>query len=90
MRAVRVRVTGTVQGVGFRMFVIRLAEQLGVAGWVRNLPDGAVETEAVGPEPVLARFVEGVRTGPRHARVREASEQWFERTEAPRGFRVVA
>ena len=90
MQAVRVRVTGRVQGVGFRHFVSRRAAELGVAGWVRNLPDGGVETEAVGGEAALARFVEAVRTGPRHARILDASEHWFERTEAPSGFRIEA
>lgn len=90
MRAVRVRVSGQVQGVGFRAFVWRQAAELGVTGWVRNLPDGDVETEAVGDEGTLRRFVDAVRAGPRRARIVEAREQWFEPEEAPPGFRIEA
>jgi acylphosphatase len=90
MRAVRVRVTGRVQGVGYRAFVSRRAAELGITGWVRNLPDGGVEAEGVGGEAELARFVEALRTGPRQARVEDASEQWFDPTEAPRAFRIEA
>ncbi len=88
MRAVRVVVSGRVQGVGFRAFVIRRAGELGVAGWVRNRPDGAVEAEAFGREPELLRFVEALRVGPGHARVERAAEEWFESAGAPDGFRV--
>lgn len=90
MRAVRVRVTGQVQGVGFRAFVSRRAAELGITGWVRNLPDGGVEAEGVGGEAELTRFVDAVRTGPRLARIEHASEHWFDPTEAPRGFRIEA
>jgi acylphosphatase len=88
MRAVRIVVSGRVQGVGFRAFVQRLADELGVTGWVRNRADGSVEAEAVGREPELVRFVEALRAGPRHARVEHADEEWFESAGAPRGFRV--
>jgi acylphosphatase len=88
MRAVRVVVTGRVQGVGFRAFVMRRAGELGLAGWVRNRLDGSVEAEAVGREAELHRFVEALRVGPGHARVDVAEEEWFESAEAPRDFRV--
>ena len=88
MRAVRVVVSGRVQGVAFRAFVLRRAGELGVTGWVRNRADGAVEAEAYGREPVLLRFVEALRVGPGHARVERAAEEWFESAEAPDGFRV--
>jgi acylphosphatase len=90
MRAVRVRVSGQVQGVGFRAFVSRRAAELGVSGWVRNLPDGDVEAVGLGAESELARFAAAVRTGPRMARIVDASEQWFDSAEAPRGFRIEA
>lgn len=63
------RITGRVQGVGFRWFTRRTAGELGVRGSVRNRPDGSVEVHAEGPAEVLARFEERLRRGPRGARV---------------------
>jgi acylphosphatase len=65
----RYRIEGRVQGVGFRWFVTRAAQQLGVVGWVRNLPDGAVLCEAQGEAGVLARLEDELRRGPAFARV---------------------
>jgi acylphosphatase len=62
-------VSGFVQGVGFRWFVLRQAEVLGLVGWVKNLPDGRVEVVARGEVPRLALLDQKLRTGPRHARV---------------------
>jgi acylphosphatase len=65
----RVLVSGRVQGVFFRDTTRRLAEQHGVAGWVRNLPDGRVEAVFEGPPEDVERLVEWSRHGPRHAAV---------------------
>ena len=54
-RALRLRITGVVQGVGFRPFVYRLAQRHGVAGWVLNAEDG-VHVVAEGSDEALARF----------------------------------
>jgi acylphosphatase len=88
MQAVRVVVSGRVQGVGFRAWVVRVAAELGVTGRVWNRPDGGVEAEAVGPSRALERFVAAMREGPRLARVEHVTEQWFECPETPRGFQV--
>lgn len=64
-----VRVEGRVQGVGFRRFVQREGDALGLAGWVCNVPDGAVEVAADGEVGALARFRERLAAGPPHARV---------------------
>jgi acylphosphatase len=58
-----------VQGVGFRFFAHRLAEQLGVRGWVRNLPDGSVEALCEGSERQIDELVASLRSGPPHASV---------------------
>ena len=69
MRARRYRVTGRVQGVGFRYFVLREAETLGVHGWVRNRADGTVEALARGTKEELDRLHERIQEGPRWSRV---------------------
>lgn len=62
-------VHGRVQGVGFRYFVAGEALALGMAGGVRNLPDGTVEVQARGEERSMVRFEEALKRGPAHARV---------------------
>jgi acylphosphatase len=60
----RALVSGRVQGVGFRFFAEREARSAGVKGWVRNLPDGRVETVAEGEEAAVARYLERIGRGP--------------------------
>ncbi len=62
-------VSGRVQGVGYRAFVVRVALRVGVAGWVRNLDDGRVELEAQGAAECLAALEHSLATGPTHAEV---------------------
>jgi acylphosphatase len=61
-------VSGRVQGVGFRFFARDAAAREGIHGFVRNLPDGAVEIEAHGDYEALIRFVGAYRRGPAGAR----------------------
>jgi len=65
----RVTIAGRVQGVGFRYFAVTSARELGVTGWVRNLPDGNVESLAEGGEDAVTRYLERLRQGPRLGRV---------------------
>jgi acylphosphatase len=69
MPAYRYLVTGRVQGVGYRYFVLREAERLGLAGFTRNLPDGRVEVVAEGSEEVLGELEARLRRGPSFAGV---------------------
>jgi len=62
-------IRGRVQGVGFRWYVESQARALGIAGWVRNNPDGAVEVLAVGSGEQLSALHSKLRSGPRAARV---------------------
>ncbi|MGE3171401.1 MAG: acylphosphatase [Planctomycetota bacterium] len=64
-------VRGRVQGVGFRWFTERAAGRHGVAGWVRNEPDGSVCGEVEGPPAAVAAFLAELRRGPRAGRVDE-------------------
>jgi len=62
-------VTGRVQGVCFRMYTQRQAENNGLTGWVRNLPDGRVEVMAFGNEQQLAKLNQWLKSGPSMAQV---------------------
>lgn len=66
-------VRGRVQGVGFRYFVRREAQELGLTGWVRNCPDGSVELEAEGDAVQLAELEKRLRQGPALSRVDEVT-----------------
>ena len=69
MAASRYVVRGTVQGVGFRWFVARQAERLGIKGWTVNLDDGTVEVVADGAGESLSRLEELLARGPSGAHV---------------------
>ncbi len=66
---VHVFVSGEVQGVNFRQAIADKANEQGVAGWVRNLPDGRVEAVLEGPRDEVYRVVGLCRAGPKGARV---------------------
>ena len=67
--ALRVYVSGRVQGVGFRMATVDAARRIGVTGTVRNLLDGRVEAVIEGGQPQLDAMVDWLRSGPSTARV---------------------
>lgn len=69
MRAALYLISGRVQGVGFRYFVLRQARALGLAGWVRNLRDGRVEVLAAGDEGAMAALEGRLWSGPATAHV---------------------
>jgi acylphosphatase len=83
-----VYVSGRVQGVFFRDSVRERAEQLGLIGWVRNIPDGRVETLFEGPSESVREMVRWCEEGPSHADVENVDTEF----EAPRedlgGFEV--
>jgi len=70
MRARKYWVSGQVQGVGYRYFAVRVARELGLKGWVRNLSDGRVEAFAAGPARLLEDFEAQLRKGPMSGEVR--------------------
>lgn len=82
------RITGRVQGVGFRNFTQMRARQLGVTGWVRNEGDGSVQLEAEGPRGALESLVEAVQDGPRMARVENVEVDWDDGSDEFETFRV--
>ena len=87
-KAVLVRVAGRVQGVGFRVWTRGEAEKLGLAGWVRNEPDGAVKALLVGSEAAVSMMMERLRHGPSAAAVTNVTQEAAEAADAPAGFRI--
>jgi acylphosphatase len=77
----RIRVTGVVQGVGYRYFVRNSAVSLGVDGTVRNMPDGSVQVVAEGERGLVDELIRQLRVGPRYASVEGMDVRW----EEPRG-----
>ena len=71
MDSIHLEVHGRVQGVGFRWYVVEMARQLDLAGWVKNRPDGKVELAAAGTREALDKFTAAVRAGPRGARIED-------------------
>ena len=87
-KATRLRVTGRVQGVGFRYHVVSHAQELGLDGYARNLDDGTVEVWAEGTPEALAGLLEATRRGPRWARVDDVRIEEASATHTLRGFTV--
>ena len=70
-------VSGRVQGVGYRYFVLDSAKALGLTGWVANLPDGRVRCIAEGPRSDLERLLAALERGPSGARVAALEPSWL-------------
>ncbi|WP_439598614.1 acylphosphatase [Falsiroseomonas sp.] len=67
-------ITGRVQGVGYRDWMVKQAQRLGLNGWVRNRPDGSVRALVAGPVEAVQAMVEACRRGPFFARVTGVAE----------------
>jgi len=88
VKARRFCVFGRVQGVSFRYYTRRKAIELGVTGFVRNRPDGSVETLAGGSEAALGRFRKFLDQGSPGARVDRVEEDTRELAELPESFEI--
>ncbi len=75
---VHATVSGRVQGVGFRYFVLRKARELRLRGWVRNLGTSEVELLAEGPRSDLHQLLDAVRQGPPMSWVQNLRADWME------------
>jgi len=67
-------VTGRVQGVGFRHYTLQKANELGIFGWVKNMPDDSILIVAQGDEPVINTFIDFLYIGPTCSRVIQVSK----------------
>lgn len=79
-------VDGRVQGVGFRWWVVRQAENLGLTGTATNLDDGRVEVIAEGGEPACRELLALLRGGTTPGRVTHVTERWATPQGSYRGF----
>jgi len=83
-----VYVSGQVQGVFFRDSAWQRAEQLGLAGWVKNLPDGRVEALFEGEPEKVREMIQWCESGPPHATVESVDAEFEAPDEELRGFEV--
>ena len=81
-------VRGYVQGVGFRLFVVRRATQLGLAGWTSNEPDGSVRVVAEGSPAALDALQAALRAGPAGANVERVDANRLPSVSGLRGFSI--
>ncbi|HEV8243580.1 MAG TPA: acylphosphatase [Nitrospirales bacterium] len=86
--AAEIFVSGDVHGVGYRFFTQRVAEELKLSGWVRNLPDGRVQVEIEGPRAKVEELLARLRVGPRLASVTDVAVTWKAATGSARGFTI--
>ncbi|MDW8042692.1 MAG: acylphosphatase [Nitrososphaerota archaeon] len=89
MRAYQVRVTGRVQRVGYRRHVLEAAQELGLAGFVRNEEDGSVSVFVQGEEKSVEEFLERIRSPPPPALVRDLSVKERRPRKGLKSFRVI-
>ena len=83
--AIRLTISGRVQGVGYRYWTVGEARRLGLEGWVRNLADGRVEILALGPQERLDSLENACHAGPPAARVSSVGRNQA-RDDGSRGF----
>ena len=84
----KLKITGVVQGVGFRYFVRQEATRLGLAGAVWNCPDGSVEVVVQGEEALLDQLVEQCKLGPTYSKVATVDVERDEVDERLVGFEI--
>ncbi len=71
-------ITGFVQGVGYRYFVKKIAKELGLRGWVKNLPDGRVQAEFYGEKEKIEKAIEKLWEGTFLSKVRNIDIDWID------------
>lgn len=86
---VEIYVEGVVQGVGFRYFTQRIAKEIGIKGFVKNLPDGRVYIVAEGSKEQLDKFMSYVKKGPSTSIVREVTMKEMNKKEKFDNFEIV-
>ena len=89
MKTIRVTIEGTVQNVFFREYTRRKAEELNLRGWVRNVPDGSVESVITGDNESLETMVSWFHQGSPHSKVRQVTVEESSDTLKDTTFRIL-
>jgi len=89
IHCLRITISGQVQGVGFRYYTKLETDKLGITGWVRNCPDGNVETLICGGEKQLADMQRWLTHGPEHAQVNHCTVMPARESPEPNTFRII-
>ena len=89
MRRVHMIISGDVQGVGFRAWVLRWIKGKSITGWVKNRQDGTVEIVAQGSETDLQALVDACHKGPEVAGVQDVAMEWHRAIGDFAGFEVL-
>jgi acylphosphatase len=90
MKVAHVFISGFVQGIGFRQFILRQAQDLRLTGWVRNIPDGRVEAIFQGQKEKIEEMIKLCRKGPFLADIKRVDVEWEENQTEFEGFEIVA
>jgi acylphosphatase len=83
-----ITVNGLVQGVGFRYYILRQAQSLGLKGFVKNLFTGEVHTLAEGERGIIEEIIKLIKTGPSHAQVKNCRVEWSDSTDEFTTFEI--
>ena len=86
---VNIKITGKVQGVGFRFFVQQQAQELDINGWVSNKSNGDVEALVQGEKADLEQFIAKVKQGTTFSRVDNVNLEWMNKAEQYFGFEII-
>ncbi len=88
MRCKKLRITGVVQGVGYRAWAKRLADELNVLGYVRNMEDGSVEMVVCAPENIITVMINAAKKGPAASVVKNVEVEDIEFEPSREGFEI--
>jgi acylphosphatase len=88
-KRVHVKVQGLVQGVSFRMFVVREAASRNISGWTRNHPDGSVEIEAQGGAGMVDELIRMAKIGPSRSHITSVTVRETPLEPTDEGFRII-
>lgn len=88
-KAAHVRITGHVQGVGFRWQAMLLARSLNIDGWIRNCQDGTVEAFIQGEKDAVTQMLQWLKIGPPRAKVEALEVSWCETGHEIKGFNII-